>query len=380
MWVRMPPNKRQHTVPKFYLRLFSSDPQGKVICVFNIPTGRYISGASLGKQAYADYFYGKDRDIEDALGAMEGQAARIIAGVQQDRRMPEVTTKEYKRLLEFILYLRLRTTYAAECISELTEKFGKAIHSRFEASTELLDNIKNEWSYPSQVCLAAIPEHVLLAEDLACRLLINATHMSFVTSDNPVVFYNQLMEKKKAPGSCAAISWKGLQIFVPLTEQHYLAYYDPVVYDMGASGPIEITLSEPNDVMALNKLQFINANENIYCSDHFEEHKLRTLHRKSMPQARSETVTVREYPEMDNPNRSLLHLFSEDIRCGLHLSFCRIRKELRQFSLGNKAFHPRNKSLSRLLSEFRELVRKGEYQQHELHRFLKQRTSAIDDQ
>jgi len=54
----MPQNKKQHYVPKFYLKRFT--PNERLINLYNLKSRRNIIGASLSSQCYKDYMYGKD--------------------------------------------------------------------------------------------------------------------------------------------------------------------------------------------------------------------------------------------------------------------------------------------------------------------------------
>ena len=66
----MAEKKRQHYVPKFYLKLFSWDDK-KLINIYNISHKQIIPNGTLEKQCYEDYFYGKDLVIENSFGTIE---------------------------------------------------------------------------------------------------------------------------------------------------------------------------------------------------------------------------------------------------------------------------------------------------------------------
>lgn len=67
--------KRQHFLPKFYLKNFAIDEEKKAISLFNHRTVKYIPRATIKGQAYDDYLYGNDGVVEKDLQSFEGAAA-----------------------------------------------------------------------------------------------------------------------------------------------------------------------------------------------------------------------------------------------------------------------------------------------------------------
>src|SRR5208283_1382271 len=118
----MPPKKRQHYVPKFYLRNFSIGAAGKSIGIFNIPSEKFISSGSLKEQAYKDYFYGKDGKIEDIYRQFENRAAIIIRSIIKQHILPLWASNERLELLTFATFLHSRTEYSADEYEEQTDQ------------------------------------------------------------------------------------------------------------------------------------------------------------------------------------------------------------------------------------------------------------------
>ena len=56
----MADKKRQHYVPRFYLKNFSINSEGKAIGIYNVEKCKFIPSGSLKSQAYENYFYGED--------------------------------------------------------------------------------------------------------------------------------------------------------------------------------------------------------------------------------------------------------------------------------------------------------------------------------
>lgn len=59
--------KRQHYVPRFYLKNFSWGNR-RPIHLCNIKTGAQITAENLVTQCYEGYFYGKDLVLEEMFG------------------------------------------------------------------------------------------------------------------------------------------------------------------------------------------------------------------------------------------------------------------------------------------------------------------------
>ncbi len=95
--------KRQHYVPKFYLRNFSVEGNGKQIGIFNTNQELYIQNGALAKQAYMPFFYGKDGKIEDLLSLQEGEASSVIREIINTGKLPLYNSLEYKILLLFVI-------------------------------------------------------------------------------------------------------------------------------------------------------------------------------------------------------------------------------------------------------------------------------------
>ena len=74
----MSEKKKQHFIPRFYLKNFSYENDGKSIGIWLKGTNHYIKRGNLKNQAYCNYFYGKDVTLENELSELEDNAASII--------------------------------------------------------------------------------------------------------------------------------------------------------------------------------------------------------------------------------------------------------------------------------------------------------------
>src|SRR5262249_8641159 len=114
----MPNNKRQHYVPKFMLRRFSSDAEGKQISIINKRSKRLITNASLRDQCYRDNFYG-DTEIEREIAKLEGSFAEIIDTIISSE---SIHLRDTQNICTMIMLQMVRTLRSEEQMNEMTDK------------------------------------------------------------------------------------------------------------------------------------------------------------------------------------------------------------------------------------------------------------------
>ena len=369
----MPEKKRQHTVPQFYLRLFSPDDRRKTIDLYHVPSSRFVRGASIRNQAYSDYFYGKDLSNEEALHKIEQGVAPTIKAIIESETLPDQKSKQYNSLLFFILLLKARTEAAAEEVDEIADATAKMLLSQDPRIQEDLTKYRIRSKNPSAVSLGIMATAVPLVVDLKCCLLINRRNRVFLTSDNPVACYNRLMEIKNPPVSCSSLPCKGLQMFVPLSPRHQLLFFDPAVYVLdGKNDPIYI-MRKDSDIKTVNRLQYLLAHEHLYFGSETKEEEMRSFKSTSQHLRTARMIDVEKCQVVDEPDRTIYAFHPIDLRCGLEFPFLPILPEAMQYRLENKGAHVRDERLCRLHLEFAELVVKGRYGAADWSAFLRDR-------
>ena len=97
---------------------------------------------------------------------------------------------------------------------------------------------------------------ILMLRDLDVKILINKSNIPFITSDNPIVKYNQFLEERKWNGSKTGFGLVGLQIFVPLNQYITLIFYDSSIYKIGNRKQIKIEINRNDEIQQLNLLQY----------------------------------------------------------------------------------------------------------------------------
>jgi uncharacterized protein DUF4238 len=377
----VPANKRHHYVPAFYLRRFSTD--GNSINLYNIPSSRRVLRANLRRQCYRNYMYGDDPTLERALAGAESEIAGLFREIDQRRDVPPPNSDAHGALALHFAMQESRTRYAAEAIDEINDNVIQRLMGPVMAAKGIdLSQFRVGLKDPALISMGIAIEAFPLLLDLAYKLLINRTTEEFVTSDNPVVSYNQLLSFRTFGSNCGLAS-KGLQMFLPLDHQKMIVMFDPVAYRVGPDHRNVVEVTSPQDVYALNTLQACAASANIY----FRGDALDTaaLHRKAAPFLRREKTRLHVFqkPVADPEHREELIASSRtDVRTNLSLTFLTLRTFAKRWrdAARQRKMQPgaevRSKERVDSYMEFRQEVKKGKYHPSEFLRFAAERRAA----
>jgi hypothetical protein len=374
----MPQNKKHHYVPRFLLKRFSRD--GHSVGLYNIPSRRMVSHAGLKNQCYSDYLYGKNTVVEKALAGAEGLLAELLREMDLRILPPPPFTRAHQALVFLVLSQRGRTLYAAEALDEMLDKITKNIYGdMFEKQGVALDKFSISYKEPAAFALAMMLQLYPLLWDMEYKVLVNKTAEEFIISDNPVVFYNQLLSFRRDGSNCGVAS-KGLQIFVPLDPKKVLVLYDNKVYRMGSDAKGAIDVTNPRDVYELNTLQFVSSKENIYFSD--PNFGVGALHKKATPFMRQRKASATSFESMNEPDTKYIRSSAEDIRTNFDVSFITLRHSTKEWlsKLRRQRYQPavfiRNECLVKDHEAFLQACEKGEYQHSQFEDFVKERIEA----
>lgn len=371
----MPDNKKHHYVPVFYLKRFSDND--KSINLWNIPKAKKILSAKLRSQCYKDYFYGTELLIEHTLGTVEARLSKIFRLIDQYKCPPINGSEDRLLLLLYIIIQYSRTKYSADSINELTDKLFKQIF-REKAEAEGVDLTKGQIGITNapQFSLGLSVQCLPLLIDLECKILNNHTEVEFVTSDNPVVLYNQLFSYDKT-GSNTGYASKGLQIFLPISPQLAICFYDKKIYRVGKNKKTFVIITNPKDIYELNTLQMCSAYVNIYFSD--SKLNIEALCKKGKKFRRKQKSSMDVFKPINegaNKKSELLVSSKEDIKTNLKLSFVRQTRNskvwLKKFkkSKSKPAVVVRDEKLCADHREFLKNVDKKKYTPSEFFEFI----------
>jgi hypothetical protein len=272
----MPEKKKQHYVPKLYLKFFSNFDKRTHVGLYNLRTNLYLKSASIDGQNQEDYFYGKNTKIENAFSDLENRIESIIREIIRTNSLPALDSEDYLCLLVYVMFQQNRTKLSALKIENLLNQVTQMIkNDKFVPTVELAE-IHHQYEYPGIASLENISELIDAVLDLKCKLLINKTEHPFITSDHPVVKWNQFLNQRKYPNPRTGLATKGLMLLFPISPNIIIAYFDSDVYSLGDDNDSVDVLNE-NDVLILNLIQSYQCKELVFFNQVIDEVYIKDL-------------------------------------------------------------------------------------------------------
>ena len=272
MGVVMADNKRQHFVPKYVLRNFSTDASAKQINLFHISSKKLIKGASLREQCYKDYFYGENSEIEKNLSVIEGAQATFLRELIQSKKTSGLN------LTQIPLFLAMqygRTMRSAEDQSDRFEAMAK-LCLWGSVEEDALRNVRIRVENSSVLSTATAIKVSPHLYDLKQVIIENKTKIPFVISDHPVIVTNWFCRRSFPSNHGTGFASAGLQILMPISPKFSLMLVDAGTYRI-ADKFGHVMLTKGKDVHGLNALQWLNADKVIYVPQGLEETQLKSL-------------------------------------------------------------------------------------------------------
>jgi len=328
----MADHKRQHFVPRFYLKGFTAN--SKLINLYNWKRERAIFNASLREQCYVDYFYGADGKMESEFAEVEGIVSNYFKFIHQTGWLPDQLNEHHDVLLFWLVLQSCRTPYAADMLDEMTDKMLKAtLEHHKDVSSEMLDAVNIHHTDPIKAIIGYKAPSYRLLRDLHMTLIVCPADMEFIASDTPVAEYNQMMRWRARYGSTTGLVWKGLQYFYPMSSRVLLMLYDPNVYVVGDRGKPWHFISDRRDVDEINVFTAANSYENIYFrsgASNFLKvvERARRLRRKDKTKMHKSPIVEKT----DGKGFSQIISSSlEDVQMDMQLSFVKLNKPAKEW-------------------------------------------------
>ena len=255
--------KRQHYVPQFFLRGFTSD--GSSIGFFRLGDELYRKCVPVKSIMYDNWLYDDDNHIEDELAKVESTwnaSISTLLGVLQDgddeksERLESLVDERY-HLLHFIGCAMTRTLGSLAGMRGLVDAMVddlEATRPGFDPKkVDQLSQYKDKYAYVDVMLSVRerIPIHLL---DLAWIFLINESSMPFVTSDNPVALFNSYFNVRGLR-PVYGFGSSGVQVFLPLTSQVCVVLLDEEVYEV----PDEIAIRSIKDRRTIRDINALTA-------------------------------------------------------------------------------------------------------------------------
>lgn len=353
--------KNHHYVPQFYLRYFSCDKnlveEPKRIHLFNLKREMVKEKVSIKDQCYKRNFYGNTDEVENQLSAFESAYSQVLSKIITTGKLPTFGHYEYQVLLNFVIVQHLRSKRHVDLQEEmwnlmLKSVFGETLdHMSLEQWENLMgkgekpitrDDLKKVrigFNNPAVFALSSANDSSQYALfDLGLHLVLSEGESRFITSDNPVVLYNQYFQGAKDMSFTGLVS-RGLQIFLPLSPYCLLILYDRDVYYVNETSGITRGISLP-DLQQVNLLQFVNADQNVFFSkpsQNSELEKLSRISKKYRTSNRPKTFVFDESkPQPDIARSSMFHSFVEDLNINLNLQLMKLKRSRKKLTLKEK--------------------------------------------
>lgn len=334
--------RKQHFVPRFYLKAFQSDE--KRIHLFNLKRSLGVKNASLKEQCYRKDFYGPDGKIEEHLAYLESRFAPVLHSTIDKRKLPPLGSTEHENLLLFVAHQILRTAKASKSFKQHYKNIVRHVRSRVpHIENNEVDGFRLDLEEPAfiEASLSSLVSTKEAISDLE-TLLIKATRRVFITSDSPIVKYNQYCEGVQFRGTTGG-SCKGIQIFAPLSPSLVLLLYDTNTYRASMMGSLRRTCRPTKaDVDYLNVLQLASADQNLYFSRWDQSRDVMRLLPRVKTYRRSETSEWREFVQVGDPSASMIHLYERPLNLSINLSFLSQRGPALKIPLEERAQIYRN--------------------------------------
>lgn len=338
--------RRQHYVPRFYLRNFSENK--KSVGIYHFKYNKLITRASIDNSICKEYFYGKDAMVENKLAEYEGEWNSIVSSIIENERLSQ-TKKDLVWLRYFILISSARTLKRGkQADNDYTALIKKVLEVEDpELFERVMNGGKDSFSVkmysPALFSIVAAQKLLPLVIDLKICLLINRTAVDFVTSDNPTVFYNQLFREKNLS---RGFGWGeyGIQFIVPISPSFAICMYDSEVYTVK-----EQTLNSDSTINKLNELFLNNSDELIVfmCGDNDKAINEKSSYINELVKKRKQVPVLNE--ECD------ILLFSNEQVVGKHdlSDIFEIKHRYKEMSVSN---HSKEEINEKLNAEIKKLL------------------------
>ena len=335
----MQKRKNQHYVPQFYLRNFSRNIDEKTIGLFNPKNDLFVESTSIKNQSSKDFFYGKDGKIEKGLSEIENILAPRLTELISTKKLPNKNSDDHLSLLIFAILTDLRNPIHIDQIKNFSVLMNQQINEFGKVdkkSSNFVPDISHEFAV--ELSLENYESVLAVCLDLDFKLLLNETKRAFLTSDFPVVKYNQFLETKEIHGSRIGYSTLGLQIFLPLNPYMCMLFYDPTVYKVGNRKDKFIELND-SDVNQLNVLQLLNCSHNVYFNEDVDKLYVKELFQKSAKYKKANRTTASSHGVIKNDeiqeNEQIIHIRSTDLLTKLLITGIKSTRRANNINLEN---------------------------------------------
>ncbi len=191
--------KIQHFVPQFFQRFFSFENNGKTIGMFETNRNVFKSHVKISSHLGKKYFYGRDGELEEWLAKLESDSAPIFREIWEKEKLPIPRSTNHFKILHFLIVLDIRNPIHFKILKNFEQKLlnTKSKISEGNISANMIPGLQEQQSDKGK--LRSLKSAELLVPDLLnlkYKLIKNKTSNPFIISDNPLIMYNQFLEKE----------------------------------------------------------------------------------------------------------------------------------------------------------------------------------------
>lgn len=289
----MAEKKRQHYIPRFYMRNFADG--NNTFVVYHVLQKKPIGRVPFNSQCYKDYYYGADGLWEKRLGEMEaGWGATFRAILSEKALSPE----DIQMVKQFALYQRQRTLAEAEYRkqerTELIMECGKLLYAKrgwtFDdvAKRTCEERAQNECTPAENI--AIVDRLIPLIDDLGVLIITYDTNSELISSDTPVIAINPFY-----PPSIG-YACMGLILLFPISRNKLIVLFDSKMYPRFRNS-LYIDSQDEDEVHNVNVLQLISAEKILFSHSGIEFSKFTDTEWKARKANRKEDTISTLGPE-----------------------------------------------------------------------------------
>lgn len=314
----MAENKKQHYVPKTYLKRFAN---GKLFSVLNVENEDIYENVAYVNQCYESYFYGNNLEWEKRLDLMERQWGMALDKACTGERIGE---NDKKLLKQFAMYQYQRTVanYNFNILSckENIREIAKMYLKRDQISDEEADNFFEDYAKKMtspDKSLDMVAAHEDIVEDLDVIIIECKTKSKLISSDAPIICINAF--EPHAVG----LGCMGLIMFFPACENKLVVIYDGKMYT--ANKKITTILDE-EEIYHLNAYQYISAERIVFAK---EKRDLEFVG-ESLKEERRKNRAIKPVQSLGAAESKLIAMSNKKIIRDCNLSFAHLSHEIRK--------------------------------------------------
>lgn len=256
--------KKQHFVPRFYLKNFSNKKKGKqlkhLIWCFNKSDERSFI-KNINDVAHENYFYDVIRGgnfIENKLERFENEHKKVLKTLITEKDLSLLSKDEKKVISHLIVTQFVRTREMRDLIIGMDQlRYENNITTKYEGIGVKFQHLGFIY-YILQEYVTDFKLSPFL--NMKWSLMINNTVLDYWTSDNPVNIYNGLKNKYFAN---IGLIGEGVEIYYPLTPKLCLTLVDSKYYPKLPNESI-IQIDDVRYIIDVNRLQVILSGKEVY--------------------------------------------------------------------------------------------------------------------